>query len=262
MSSISFRDAFDRAKNASQNLAPYTSKPVSAGLAITFTVYGFIAKTALQLGKKRPKITFKTTDIKAGAAKTISAKQLLAEGVKAAPKIGAAVGAQMLSQEWVENKVNSLINSSEKGKNIISIATSSAIVGAISSPFLAAFNGQTMGYSFLKSMRMLSAKQVGVIGVRETNFIFSLRASKPLGEKMKQYNDTKATENVASFIAGYLGSIAGHIPDTALTLFQKSRKITSLSQLMRGANTRAVAVGIFTIIYNNSNDLLDCFAKK
>ena len=42
-----------------KNLTINGSQPISAGLAIMPTVYGFIAKSALQIGEKKPRITLR-----------------------------------------------------------------------------------------------------------------------------------------------------------------------------------------------------------
>ncbi|NGX48732.1 MAG: hypothetical protein K940chlam5_00322 [Candidatus Anoxychlamydiales bacterium] len=252
-----------------KNLTINISEPISAGLAIMPTVYGFIAKSALQIGKKIPKITLRTP---AKFPQSISTVQLGLEGIKASPKLGAAVGAQMIGQEkcqaYLEN--SRFFNNPQKKVNLSSMFLSSGIIGVISSPFLIAFNDQTIGNSFFKSLRALTPSKVVATAARETGFVFSLGFSKPLAKKMKEYNDSKTTEKAAYFVSGYAGSIVSHPCDTILTLLQKGIKLPSFfsplnkqtiqraaSVMYRGANVRASTIGVFSILYNSLNKFIN-----
>jgi len=257
-----------------KNLTKNISEPISGGFAIMPTVYGFIAKSALQSGKKIPKITLKTP---AKLPQTISIGQLALEGIKASPKLGAAVGSQMIGQKKCQEHIanSRFFNTPEKKRNILSMLVSSATIGVVSSPFLIAFNDQTLGNSFFKSLKAITSSKVVATAIRETGFIASLGFSKSLAKKMKKYHDTKITEIIAYFISGYIGSIAGHPGDTALTLFQNERKLSSLflplnkqtiakatSFMYRGGNTKAISVGVFSILYNSCNNYINPEEKK
>ncbi|NGX33554.1 MAG: hypothetical protein K1060chlam4_01624 [Candidatus Anoxychlamydiales bacterium] len=168
-------------------------------------------------------------------------------------------------QKYIEN--SRFFKNPQKKGSFLSTLVSSGFIGVVSSPFLIAFNDQTLGNSFFKSLRAITLSKVVATSARETGFIASLGFSKPLAKKMKEYNDTKITEKLAYFISGYVGSIAGHPCDTALTLLQKKIKLSSFflplnknsitratSAMFRGGNTKAISVGVFSILYHSYNN--------
>ena len=252
-----------------RNLTINGSEPISASLAIIPAIYGFIAKSALQIGKKIPRITLKAP---AKFPQSLNIGRLALEGVKASPKIGAAVGAQMIGQEKCQNYIENsrFFKNTQKKGNLSSRLLSSGIIGFISSPFLIALNDQTIGNSFFKSLRAITPSKVAATAARETGFVFSLGFSKPLAKKMKEYNDSKTTEKAAYFVSGYAGSIVSHPCDTILTLLQKGIKLPTFfsplnkqtiqraaSVMYRGANVRASTIGVFSILYNSLNKFIN-----
>ncbi len=202
-----------------------------SGAAVAATIpvfYGFIAKSALQAGVPMPRLTL---------------FQLLKSGTTA----GLIMGAQCTVQDEIEKICQPRLTQYGKG---IATVSSASIVGAISAPFLAVFNGKTMGYSVTEALKKLSLKQAGAITVRETFFLSALSLSGPVSEKMrKRYGDYQLITLVSSFGIGVIGSILGHVPDAMLTRLQKGLSITHISQLTRGLATRAVTVGGFTALY-------------
>lgn len=214
-----------------ETLKNYAFCSLAAGGAILVPYYGFEVKTAQQLGTPIPRW---------------SPLPALFGGLKAAPKIALIIGTQMSTQDLLEK---TLSNENEP-PSFSSVIKSSAIVGAVSSPFLAALNGQTMGYSFVEAIKRIQARQIAAISAREVGFLFSLRVSAPFSQWMKaQYDDSRAVELASSFSAGALGSLFGHPFDTALTLWQKDMRVISLRQLSYGGPVKAIATGLFAMLY-------------
>ncbi|MFI5334986.1 MAG: hypothetical protein ACHQT8_07515 [Chlamydiales bacterium] len=209
------------------NLLTYVTPPVAAAGAIVPVFYGFAAKSAQQLGNPMPRM---------------SPFNALKGGLKVAPTIGATVGMQLIFQRVIENALKKGDQTSKES----SFATkffSSTITGAVSVPLLAVFNGQTMGYKPMQSLRALSIKQGCAVLVRETGFLASVGGEYP-------------------FFSGMLGSLVGHPGDTALTRWQKGLKVESFRQAMWGAPARAVAVGGFSVGYKFLQDKLHELADK
>ncbi|PIS02278.1 MAG: hypothetical protein COT85_05780 [Chlamydiae bacterium CG10_big_fil_rev_8_21_14_0_10_42_34] len=221
------------------SIAPYTAPPLAASIAIIPVFGDMIAKSAEQLGKPIPSMTL---------------LQTIKQGMKAAPSVGAIVGAQMV----IQNKVEKALLGGSKKPKLSSTLLSSAIVGIGSAPILAVFNGQTMGRSALESLRKFSLKQGLVITAQETAFVIGLSAADLLSEKMREsFGDTKATDYTAAYIAGALGSLAGHPANTALTRWQANLAIDRPSQLMWGAARKARAVGYFACLYKLGKEILE-----
>lgn len=221
--------------------APHLAPPVAASVAIPPVFYGFMAKSAQQLGNPIPRLPIKV---------------VLQEGCKAAPTIGVIVGTQMAAQKAVEEVLKSLRKDDAPRASLMLV--SSMTVGALSAPALAVFNGQTMGRTALESLRSLSARQTLAIVARETSFLFSLRVSRPLEEWMKDsFGDHRGVGLSSTFAAGAIGSLIGHPADTALTLWQKGRKVENFSQLMRGGPIKALTVGAFSILYKSTKEMID-----
>lgn len=222
-------------------ISPYVTPPVAAAAAIVPVFYGFVMKSAQQQGDPIPRM---------------KPMEAIKQGCKAAPTVGVIVGTQMVAQNIIESLLGG--TNKEKSSSFVSMLMSSMIVGAISSPALAVMNGQTMGRSIQASLRALSAKQVVAIVTRETSFLFSLRISTPVSETMKQIcGDNPAVDYGATFVSGAIGSVIGHPADTALTLWQKNRKIKSARQLMGGAPVKAIAVGGFAMGYKGIKSILE-----
>ncbi len=227
------------------SMRPYVIPPVAAATAIVPVFYGFIAKSAQQLGKPAPRM---------------APIEALKQGVKAAPTVGVIVGTQMVVQTIVENQLFGM--NKRKAPSFLSMLASSIIVGIISAPALAVFNGQTMGRSIKASLQSLSGKQTMAIVTRETSFLFSLRISAPVSEAMKQScGDSYVVDYGSTFMTGAIGSLIGHPADTALTLWQKNkrvmwkkhwnqkRKLACALRLLRGVPAKALAVGGFAMGY-------------
>lgn len=219
-------------------LSPYLVPPFAASGAIILVFRDMILKSAQQKGQPLPSIPF---------------RKGLIEGAKAAPTVGLIVGSQMVIQKLVEK---TLLGESKKSDLSTSLK-SSAIVGTISAPFLAIFNGQTMGWSVMKSLRNFNPWQGLAIAVQETGFVGGLSASDRLAEAMKGvFGNNKAVEYMAAFTSGALGSLAGHPANTALTRWQSGMRVDSLSQSMWGSARKARAVGLFSVLYKFAKETL------
>lgn len=218
---------------------PYLIPPVAASIAIVPVFYGFIVKSAQQIGSPIPKMPIGT---------------VLRSGFAAAPTIGITVGLQMGAQ----NEVEKFFPAQKETSDVTSMVFSSVIVGAISVPPLAVLNGKSMGQTAMASLKGLSSLQAGAIIIRETSFLFALRVSTPLSEYMKStLGDNKAVEYGSAFTSGAISSIIGHPADTALTFWQKKMKIDGLRCLMRGSMPKALAVGGFSAGYQFTKNVLN-----
>lgn len=243
-------------------VAPYAAPPMAAAAAIIPPFHFFIWKSRLQL--EGPGVSRSFANLNAVSKQGIvgimkntlqSYGSSCKSGVKAAPTIGFIVGSQIIVQE----KVEALVAKHWKGENrsFISMLTGSFTVAAISVPGLAVFNGQTMGRSVGESLRGLTLKQGGAVMAREMSFLLSIRISTPVTEYMMARfgNDESSSAKKAFikysslFMTGAIGSMVGHAPDTALTLWQKDKQIKNLSQLMRGIHVKAIGVGSFTVLF-------------
>ncbi|OGN53546.1 MAG: hypothetical protein A2Y28_01765 [Chlamydiae bacterium GWC2_50_10] len=231
--------AFSRSQFSS--LLPYLTPPVAASLSIVPVFYGFVVKSAQQLGKPLPRMR---------------ASEILKAGFKAAPTIGITIGTQMVVQGIVENLLMKKSDGQKnEGKELRSMIVSSMIVGGVSAPPLAVFNGQTMGRTVIQSLRALSIKQTGAIMTRETSFLFSLRVSGPVSSWMKRnFKESRSVEYGSAFLTAAIGSLIGHPADTALTLWQKEMKLKTIRQSLQGAPVRALAVGAFAILYKSAKE--------
>ena len=224
------------------SMAPYVAPPLAASAAIVPTFYGFAAKSAQQIGKPIPRM---------------SILEALKGGFKAAPTIGIIVGTQMVSQATIEKVFMKYLGSEDKKPSFSFMLISSIVVGGISAPALAVFNGQTLGRTAMQSLKEFPWKQRIAIVSRETSFLFSLRISDPISDAMKRvYGNNKSVEYGSAFISGAMGSIIGHPADTALTRWQNEMKVESFRQSMKGAPMKALAVGGFSVLYKAVQDIL------
>ena len=220
---------------------PYLTPPIAASAAIVPVFPGFVAKSAQQIGKPIPKMTF---------------KEMLVGGLKVSPTIGFIVGTQMIVQNIAEKALMKNSKNSDE-PNFLQMLASSVLVGGISAPALAVFNRQTMGQTVAESLKSLSAREVLAIVSRETSFLFSLRISDPLSQAMKRYSgDNKAVDYSSAFVSGVVGSIIGNPFDAALTLWQKGMKVENFYQLMRGSPIRALSIGGFSVFYKLAKDII------
>ncbi len=224
-----------------KNVAPYVTPPLAASIAICPVFYLLMVKSAQQVQEPIPKFNW-------SAVKT---------GFRAAPTIGMTIGIQMFAQERIE-KIVMNITGNQDAKGMTSMMISSAMVGLISAPTLAIFNGQTIkGRTSIESLKQLTAKQVIAIVTRETSFLLALRISDPASEAMQSITGDNLLSKYGSiFMTGVVSSMIGHPADTVLTLWQKNMPVISCRQLMRGSITKAVAVGGFSILYNAISNTL------
>jgi hypothetical protein len=221
------------------SVAPYVVPPFAASAAIIPVFRDMVAKSAQQVGKPVPSMTF-IEGVKGGA--------------KAAPTVGAIVGTQMVIQNKVEK---ALVGDSSKPSLFFMLA-SAAIVGTISAPVLAVFNGQTMGRGIRESLRKFSPWQGAAIAFQETAFVFGLSAADLLATEMrKKIGDTKVVDYTAAFVAGAGGSLSGHIANTALTRWQAGLTVDHFGQLMWGAARKARAIGCFSVLYKFGKETLN-----
>lgn len=277
-------------------LAPYLTPPIAAGISVIPVYKGFEIKTKQQLKpvdlqnrdvtsrksvkemlKKSSRLalistketlkwwreatpmTVKEAVEKRAITASQNVKVAFIGGCRAAPTISVIVGTQMVAQNLIEKGLKSFMKgTSDKQDSFVLMLGTSMIVGGISAPALAVFNGQTMGRTVKESLWSLSPKQTCAIVTRETSFLFSLRVSSPVSEYMERTcGKNKVVEYGSTFAAGAIGSFIGHPADTALTLWQKGRKVENLSQLMRGGPVKALTVGGFSICYKKVNELLE-----
>ncbi len=215
-------------------IAPYVIPPSAAGIAVIPVFYGFELKSAKQLSLPSPKFS-------------------LVSGFKAAPTVGAIFGTQMIAQKAMEKLLME-----GKSADFNSILLSSIFVGAVSAPALAVFNGQTIKKRGIESLRALSAKQSGAIITREISFLFSIRISRYASDSMHHcFEPGKHIEYGSTFVTGAIGSFIGHPADTALTLWQKRIKISSINTLLKGAGIKSVTIGSFACLYKGISEFLE-----
>lgn len=119
------------------SISPYFIPSIAAGVAIIPISYDLTAKSELQKGLPIPAISF---------------SERLRCGAKLAPTLGFIIGVQMIFQQIIEK---TLVGET-KSNGIFYTLASSAFVGTVSAPFLAVFNGQTMGWTISKSLQRLS----------------------------------------------------------------------------------------------------------
>ena len=140
---------------------------------------------------------------------------------------------------------------------------SSAIVGTLSSPVIAIFNGQSMGWNWKFSLHKFSAKQGFAIACQETAFVGGITFAERLIIVMKQtFGDNVAVEYTGAFIAGAAGSLAGHPANTAFTRWQNGLKMDSFRQWMWGAAKKARAIGFFSVFFRFGKQILNPTLKE
>ncbi|MES2121248.1 MAG: hypothetical protein V4492_00550 [Chlamydiota bacterium] len=216
-------------------VASYAVPPAAAAAAIVPTYYGFVVKSALQTGQPFPSMTM---------------REALMGGFKAAPTIGTIVGTQLLVDEYVGKQIAMFLRERGVDSELAAKFLSAVVVGAVSVPPLVVFNGQTMKQTAWESLMALSLKQAAAVVTRESTFVFSLGASAFVKAKMSEFaGENKAVEYGSAFVSGVIGSVVGHPADTALTLWQKKMEVEGLRQLMRGGLYKAGAVGVFSALY-------------
>jgi hypothetical protein len=185
-------------------------------------------------------------------------------GFGAAPTVGVMVGTQMVLQGRVEQALvrtfpNLFAEDSNKAKASLTLA-SSVVVGGLSSPFLAVYNGKTMmpPWRVRESLSKFSLKQAGAITLQETGFVAGLAAADLVSVPMKHMlGDNKAVEYSAAAVAGALGSLVGHPGNTALTRWQNGMTVDSLRQLSWGSLRKARGNAVFAVVYKLGKEILN-----
>lgn len=234
------------------SLAPYVVPPAAAAVAIVPTFYDMIAKSALQQGLQPP--TFNLKNVVQAARK----------GAASSHTVGFTVGLQVLLQEKVQQTLqyvfpSLLAKDSTKDQALLTLG-SSCLVGALSSPFLAIYNGKTMNppWTAKESWNRFSLKQAGAISLQETGFVAGLAAADLTSALMKPIlGDTKGVDYAASAIAGAVGSLAGHAGNSALTRWQNNLTVDTVRQLSFGALRKARGNAIFAVVYKLGKDILN-----
>lgn len=220
------------------SLAPYAAPPLAAASAIIFPFRDFIAKSDQQLGRPVQKL---------------SVREGLRKGLAVSPTTGGIVGTQMVAQHFVEK---ALFGDSDK-QTLSSKLKSAGIVGVLSAPFLAVFNGRGAGLGLTESLRRFNPKIALALAVQETAFVGGVSAAGPVAVAMKEkLGNNKAVEYAAAFKAGAIGSLVGHAANTAVTRWQMGMKVDNARQLMWGAARKARGVGLFSVGYKLVNELI------
>lgn len=226
-------------------VAPYVVPPVAASVAVVPVFRGLMAKSELQQGLPVSKVTV---------------LQGWKAGVRAAPTLAPVVGLQMALQKGVESCFEYY---GVKKNDLVPSLVSSAVVGALSSPVVVAFNGKTMGESFVQTLKNVSKKPCFAATVQETAFVAGLKLVDVFSPSVKQtFGDSKGVEYALAFMSGATTSLAGHGANTALTRWTAGLTVESVSQLSWGAARKARALGMFGVFYKLTKDHFSPPAEK
>jgi hypothetical protein len=221
----------------SEGLRPYLAPPIAAGLAIVPVFHELTKKSLEQQGLPISSLSYRAS---------------LKNGFKAAPTVGIIVATQMSLASCLERELSTRWGS----KSPVITVLSSFFVGAGSAPILAIFNGQTMGWTIRDSLRRFSIRQGAAITLQETAFVAGLSLADKLTIVMKKrFGDSRGIDYTAAFVAGYLGSLAGHPANTALTRWQSGLTI-NMKQSLWGSLRKARAIGAFAILYKFGKEAL------
>lgn len=220
-------------------VAPYVVLPVAASLAIIPVFRGMVGKSFEQKGQPVPPMTW---------------LEGVKGGVKAAPTVGAIVGTQMV----FKNMLDKAWKKDSGTTSIVYTVFSSAVVGAISAPGYAVYNGQTMGWKMRETLQRFSMHQAAAITARETMFVFGLTAGDNLAASMRnRFGNRKLIDYTAAFVTGAAASVVGHSFDTQLTLSQSNLPLKGYGQLLWGGPRKAWATGWFSVFYKFTKDMLN-----
>lgn len=216
-------------------IAHYCVPPAAAAAAIVPVFRDMALKSAQQRGHPVPYMTF---------------LKGVKEGLKASPTVGIIVGTQMVAQNGLVTLLaKAFTDRKTSGNNLSLELMSSGLVGLVSAPALAIFNGQTMGWSVRESLHRFSVMQGLAIAMQEAAFVGGVSASDYLAVSMKKrFGNNKIVDYAAAFFAGAAGSLAGHPANTALTRWQSGMTIKG-HQLMLGSLRRTWAVACFSVLY-------------
>ncbi len=220
-------------------LSPYLVPPMAAAVASIPPFRDLMAKSCMQRGEVVPKI---------------SVLHGLKEGIKGAPTVGLMVGSQMILQNNLEKGFSSWGVDKE---SLMPALSSSALVGLITAPIVAAFNSQTMGKGVIHAVKNISIRQCGAVALQEAAFVAGIKLADPLAIKAKaSLGDSKVVECAVAFFSGATASLIGHPGNTALTRWQSGLPIEGFHQLKWGALRKAWAIGVFSIIYKETKSQL------
>jgi hypothetical protein len=220
-------------------LAPYLLSPASAALAVAANPLFFYCQRLK---------TVKQLDIPLAR---LSAWQFTVQNIKMAAIVGALVGTQMVAQDLIEK------NLFKKESGFYAMLASSLMVGTVSSPILAMYNGLSGNLTFKQSWNALSVKQLGSILGQETIFLLSRKVSGPVNEKLKkQYGESNTIRYGSSFLTGTFGAFLNHPANTTITFLQNKKGMPPLNQLMRGCVPRALSVGMLLACCELASDVL------
>ncbi|MCH9621718.1 MAG: hypothetical protein S4CHLAM20_11440 [Chlamydiia bacterium] len=219
------------------NRLPSYTIPIASGYVATYPMmHDMMGKSAIQRGLSPPKFDF---------------FNVLKAARNGSRTVGALIGIQMIAQEALEN----LLVKEDEEKSFGTIFASASIVGLVSSLPIAIYNGQTMEWPVMKSIRLFTPQQAAAITVQETSFVAAIAAIKLVTPHLKAiFGDNQAVESGSAFVTGAGGSILTHAANTFLTRSQNDLPIESLRQLMWGVGKKARAVGIFAVTYNLAQD--------
>lgn len=222
---------------------PNMTAPVAAGSAIVPTFYGFAVKSAQQTERPLPRMT---------------PYQAFVKGMSAAPTVGAIMGLQTYVQKKVVEYVHQYFGQEQNAQASPELlAASSIFAGAVSSPLYAILNGQSNNQRPLDSLRSLTFPQGAAITVREGAFFGGLTMAESVSDLAKRrFGKTKTVEYVSAFASGLIGTFLGHPADTALTRWQQGMTADLFRTAFRGAPTRTLAGGLFSVAYKFVKDKL------
>ncbi len=170
-------------------------------------------------------------------------------GIQTAPSIGASVGLQLALQKGIENF-------QKDPSSIINKVASAALVGLISSPFLAAFNGQLANQPYLMALRKAfnNPRIIMAITLRETSFIGALVLTDPVIGKMRAvWGDFKGLGFVVAGFTALAGAALGQIPDCISCRLQNNLKVI---------DTKKGNSGIVSLIKEGTKTSLQGTAKR
>jgi hypothetical protein len=212
------------------SISDYVVPPIAAAFSIMPAFRDLMIKSGQQKGEKKPQVTY---------------LDAFKEGRKVAPTVGTIIGIQVITQQWIQEKMFG-----KGADDIAANAVSSGIVGLISSPFIAIFNGRTMGFDRRTSLKRLDPAQTLAIITQETCFVGGMSVAGRVSSVMKRkFGDNKVVDYSSAYIAGAAGSLAGHPANTAFTRWQSGMKVENFRQLWWGAARRTHAIGIFATAY-------------
>ena len=205
--------------------------PFAASVAIVPSFYWFARKGALQSNSPVPSFNFNNTFL---------------AGIKSVPIIAGTVGLQLILQEAFEKTL--------KNKSLMSdwqsSLSASSLVGFFTAIPLGIFQGQTLGLSIQDSIKTsLTPKLISVIGLRESGFIAGLQLGKPVAKLLNPQNDNLLIKNLTYFTTSAGAALLTQPLDSLAT--RSFKQTTNSASLYAGSISRAIASGIFSIVYQN-----------